>query len=135
MAWLEAEFGWSYRTAARFMNVHDSFKTANLATLEVDVSALYLLSAKSTPPEARMLATDLASNGERISHGAAKTIIEVAKRGTPELIEAVPDITPPLTKLTKVPKGCPARGGGKLGTGRPEFSPGRGSAGPSRQAW
>lgn len=74
-AWLKAEFDWSVRTAARFMQVATQFKCANLAHLNIAVSALYLLAEPSTPEKARKIALELAKEGENITHTKAKAIV------------------------------------------------------------
>jgi len=74
-AWLKAEFDWSVRTAARFMQVATQFKCANLAHLNIAVSALYLLAKPSTPEKARQEALELAKEGDNITHTKAKTIV------------------------------------------------------------
>lgn len=74
-AWLKAEFDWSRRTAARFMQVATQFKSANLANLNIAVSALYLLAEPSTPEKARKQALELAKEGENITHTKAKAIV------------------------------------------------------------
>jgi hypothetical protein len=51
--WIEREFAWSERATRRFMEVHERVKTANLADLNIDVSALYLIAAPSTPEPVR----------------------------------------------------------------------------------
>jgi hypothetical protein len=50
LAWLAAEFGWSDDTARNLMNAWRAFKNRTVRDLEpIDVSALYLLAAPSTP--------------------------------------------------------------------------------------
>jgi Protein of unknown function (DUF3102) len=73
--WLKAEFGWSLRTAARFMQVATQFKSANLADLNIAASALYLLAESSTPEGAQEEALDLANRGEHVSYSMVKDII------------------------------------------------------------
>ena len=52
LPWLEAEFGWSDRTAARLIRVAEKFdKLSNLDS--VSPSALYILAAPSTPDDVR----------------------------------------------------------------------------------
>jgi Protein of unknown function (DUF3102) len=77
LTWLAAEFGWSERQAQRFVSVHESFgKSDNLADLgTVDVSALYLLAAPSTPEPVREAALEKAAAGERVTHGAVKALL------------------------------------------------------------
>jgi hypothetical protein len=73
--WLKAEFGWSVRTATRFMQVATQFKCANLAHLNIAVSALYLLAQPSTPEKARQEVLELAKEGEHITHTKTKAIV------------------------------------------------------------
>ena len=73
--WLEAEFEWNERTARRFIQVAEQFKTDKLSVLQIAPSALYLLAAPSTPDEAREEALNRAEAGERITHHTAKQII------------------------------------------------------------
>ena len=82
--WLEAEFEWSERTARQFMQVGERFKSANFADLNVAPSALYLLAASSTPDEAVEEALERAAGGERITHAAAKGIVEAHRPAAPQ---------------------------------------------------
>jgi len=71
--WIEAEFEWSYPTAARFIQVANAFSKG----YQIDKfapSALYLLAAPSTPETAREEAIALAEAGEHITYTAAKTL-------------------------------------------------------------
>jgi phage N-6-adenine-methyltransferase len=80
--WLDAEFGWSGRTAANFMNVSSKF--ANFANLaDFAASALYLLSEPSTPEPARLEAIERANNGESITYTTAKAIVTEYRTATP----------------------------------------------------
>lgn len=74
-AWLKAEFDCSIKTAGRFMQVATQFKCANLACLNIAVSALYLLARPSTPEKARKQALELAKKGENITYVKAKEIV------------------------------------------------------------
>jgi hypothetical protein len=78
LAWLGAEFGWSERQAQRFVAVYESFgKSDNVTDLgAVDVSALYLLAAPSTPEPVRETALEKAAAGERVTHKAVKALLE-----------------------------------------------------------
>src|SRR5262245_16447502 len=70
LAWLDREFGWTDKTAERFMSVHAlAGKFDNLSNLDVPVSGLYLLAAPSTPPEA---------GGEIIERAEAGEVVLVA---------------------------------------------------------
>lgn len=71
--WIEAEFEWSYPTAARFIQVANCFSKED----QIDKfapSALYLLAAPSTPQTARSEAISLAEAGEHITYTTAKAI-------------------------------------------------------------
>lgn len=73
LSWLEAEFGWSYPTAARFMQVASSFNES----YQIDnfaPSALYEIFAPSTSDAAREEALKRAASGEPITHKTAKAI-------------------------------------------------------------
>lgn len=72
--WLKTEFGWSERTAQRYMQVAKSFKSDTVSDL-IPAKALYLLARPSTPPEARAVALSRAENGQAITHATAKTIV------------------------------------------------------------
>lgn len=87
--WLDSEFGWSYRTAKNFMNVADSFKSANFAEIDIAPSALYMLSEPSIPEIARSEAVERAEKGEQITHSTAKDIKK--KHTGPEIIEEYED--------------------------------------------
>lgn len=72
--WLKQEFDWSELTAQRFMQVARRFESANLLDLEIAPSALYILSAPSTPESVREEAFSRAKAGESITYKAAKEI-------------------------------------------------------------
>ncbi|TBR56944.1 hypothetical protein B4U84_26265 [Westiellopsis prolifica IICB1] len=103
-AWLKAEFDWSVRTAARFMQVAIQFKCANLAHLNIAVSALYLLAQPSTPEKARQQALEVAKEGENITHTKAKAIIRrnQEKAQPNSLIPATIDISAKATEVNSL---------------------------------
>ena len=70
--WLKKEFDWSELTAQRFMQVAKQFKSHNLLDLEIAPSALYILSAPSTPDSMREEALSLAQAGAKITYKAVK---------------------------------------------------------------
>lgn len=78
--WLDTEFGWSERTAQRFMNVAEILKdklqdkSVNLSNFNFDFTALYYVTAPSTPEQAREEVFARAIAGERITYTTAKTI-------------------------------------------------------------
>jgi hypothetical protein len=81
LAWLDREFGWAESTARNYINVFQMValrgKSANFADLvSVPISGLYLLSAPSTPPEARTEIMERAKAGERIKVATVKEAME-----------------------------------------------------------
>ena len=76
--WLRSEFEWSEQTARQFMQVYrwsETIENKNFVFSELGTSALYLLAAPSTPPEAREEVLDLVDGGEKVSYTRAKNII------------------------------------------------------------
>jgi len=74
--WLESEFGWSVPSAARFMQVAAKFGDIQIYQIDkFGASALYLLSAPSTPEPARIEAIERAQAGETITHATAQQIV------------------------------------------------------------
>jgi len=74
--WLDEEFGWSKRTARRFMHVANHFKTDTVSDLEASNRALYKLAAPSAPEEAREEAIERSREGEHISHSDAEDLVK-----------------------------------------------------------
>jgi Protein of unknown function (DUF3102)/Protein of unknown function (DUF5131) len=74
-AWLRQEFAWSVSSALKMMQVAERFKSVNLTDLRLDVSALYLLAAPSTPTAARAEAVALAQEGTAMSVPQVKALI------------------------------------------------------------
>ena len=72
--WLKTEFNWSEPSAQRFMQVARQFKSIDLMDLEIAPSALYILSAPSTPDSVRQEAVSRAKAGENITYTTAKEI-------------------------------------------------------------
>ena len=66
LPWLEREFKWSDQTARRFIQVAEAAKFNNLEDLNIDISALYLLTAPSTPLEVVENVIALHQGGQRI---------------------------------------------------------------------
>lgn len=65
LPWLDAEFGWSRKTAHRFIQVSESFSNVpRVGHLDIAPKALYLLSQNSTPEEVRQEAIEMAESGE-----------------------------------------------------------------------
>jgi hypothetical protein len=79
-AWLKDEFDWSDQTARRFIHVYEQLPGLNkLLSRKFPISALYLLAAPSTPPEARDQIIEQAKAGEAVSVAEVKHTIETAK--------------------------------------------------------
>ena len=81
--WLRSEFEWSEQTARQFMQVYrwsKTIKNKNFVFSQLATSALYLLAAPSTPPEARDEVLSLIDGGEKISYSCVKTIVDRCKK-------------------------------------------------------
>ena len=100
LPWLEGEFGWADRTARRFMTVYDAFKLDKLSDLEIDVSALYLVAAPSTPAPVREEVVRRAKNGEPMTRAKAMEVLE-----TYEARAEVP--TPAVARRIAIATGVP----------------------------
>lgn len=95
-AWLNAEFGWSRRTAYNFINVYEAFgERANLAQTEIATSALYLLAAPSTPQEVREEFLQRAKEGETLTHKELRQALKAEKVTSPATGET-PEPSKPL---------------------------------------
>lgn len=77
--WVEMELGWTDRTVRNFMSVASRFKSENFSDLQIGTSALYLLSAPSTPEQAVAEAIDRAQSPGGLSHKDAKEIVQKHK--------------------------------------------------------
>ncbi len=104
LTWLQAEFGWSYPTAARFMQVANSFKKS----YQIDnfaPSALYELAAPSTPQAARDEALTRAKAGESITGKAAKSIKQKYTVPAAPKSEPAPKLdAQPISQLSPTPQ-------------------------------
>ena len=74
LAWLRAEFNWSVDTAERLMKVAERFPEIPHRA-EIGQSALYVLTGKGVPEEARREALARAGAGEAITKSVARTIV------------------------------------------------------------
>lgn len=74
LTWLEAEFGWTVRTARNYMQAAEEFKWETVSDLNIAAKALYLLASPSTPDEARDEAIARALAGEKITPAAAREL-------------------------------------------------------------
>ena len=71
LPWLEREFGWTDKTAQRFMSVAD--KSDKLSNLEVPISGLYMLARRDTPPEV------VEAVAERTARGETTKVVDVQR--------------------------------------------------------
>lgn len=77
-AWLESEFGWSDRTARRYMMVAEHFKSDTVSDLSIQAKALYLLASPSTPDEIRQDFIEQAQNGAAVTYSNVKAALDEA---------------------------------------------------------
>lgn len=81
--WLRTEFEWSEQTARQFMQVYrwsEAIENKNFVFSQLATSALYLLAAPSTPPEAREEVLSLVNRGEKVTYTRAKSIVNGCKK-------------------------------------------------------
>lgn len=94
--WLETEFPeWSQRTAYNYLTVWEKFGSADFAVDGIAPSALYLLSAPSTPEASREMAKQLVQSGYKVSHSVAEELVRQTKPKKlkqAELIEELDDL-------------------------------------------
>jgi hypothetical protein len=81
LKWLDAEFGWSHRTAQRFMRAGAVLDTKENATRvsHLEPTAIHLLSAPSTPEQVREEVLTRFDVGEKISTEEIKSVIQQSK--------------------------------------------------------
>lgn len=75
-AWTLKEFGWQKTAANSFMQVFENIKCPNFGQLEIDISALYLIAAPSTPEPVRAEVIRRAGQGEPVSHAGARALVQ-----------------------------------------------------------
>ena len=88
LPWLKREFGWTVKSAERFMLIYKMSRSANttrVSNLNLPLRTLYLLAAPSTPKAVRKEIVEKATSGEVIQFNEAKEQIAMAKkkRGRP----------------------------------------------------
>ena len=74
------EFSWSDNSARNFMHVYERFKNRNFRNLEIDVSALYLIAAPSTPEHVVQVVIERARSGEPMTRAKAEEVLEDYRR-------------------------------------------------------
>jgi hypothetical protein len=80
LPWLEREFGWSDRTAERYINAHDlAGKFDTVSNLDLPLKALYLLAASSTPKHVQAQVIERAGAGEKLTHAQIKQAIAAGR--------------------------------------------------------
>jgi hypothetical protein len=80
LPWLDHEFGWTERTARRYMSVAElAAKSDNVSDLNVPISALYSLAAPSTPAEAIDEIAERSAAGKRLSISVVRQTIAAAR--------------------------------------------------------
>lgn len=78
LPWIEAEFGWTDRTARNFVAVYEAFKSENISSLTPTV--LYMLAAPSTPEPVREVAVEMAKSGEKVTPKTVERLKEAHKQ-------------------------------------------------------
>lgn len=85
--WLEAEFGWTARTAQNYMSAAEAFGGKAKCISDLPVATVYKLAAPSTPPEVRQrIVADLEAG--KIDRKQVANEIWEATRPTPAEMEA-----------------------------------------------
>jgi hypothetical protein len=78
--WLSAEFGWSERTAQRFLQAAEVFGSKADTVSVLEPTAIYALSAKSTPPTVRDAVVARLEAGERPALAEIKAEVAAARK-------------------------------------------------------
>jgi hypothetical protein len=73
--WLAREFAMTDRTARRYMETYEQFKTDTVSDLTVSPSGMLLLAAKNTPEEVRQKLLEDARSGKHVSQAMVKAAI------------------------------------------------------------
>jgi Protein of unknown function (DUF3102) len=82
--WLDAEFGWTDRTALNFMHVFQMWpESETVSDLDINISALYRLARPSTPVAAREEIIKRADAGTPITVANVEDVIEQANVDLP----------------------------------------------------
>lgn len=78
-AWLSAEFGWSERTAQRYMQAAEVFWNKTDIVSDLPATTIYQLSAPSTPEPVRVAVVERLEKGEHVTHDEIKSMIRKGK--------------------------------------------------------
>lgn len=84
--WLDAEFGWTDRTARNFMQAAEVFGDKSETVSDLGVTTLYALAADSTPEALRDELIERAAAGQRV------TLKDVRQARVPERVAGVVDL-------------------------------------------
>lgn len=77
--WLKAEFGWSERTAERFMRAAEVFAEKSDTVSVLEPTAIYLLSARSTPEHVRQDVLGRLERGEAMPIEDVRMLLNTAR--------------------------------------------------------
>ena len=91
--WLEAEFGWSERTAQNYMAAAAAFEGKTAIVADLPLTTVYSLAASSTPEPVRAEIVQRIEAGERLGDGEIRGMISDAKRGA-KAAQAAAKLTP-----------------------------------------
>ena len=83
-AWLDAEFGWSQKTARNYMTAAEAFATKSEIVADLAPTTLYALAASSTPAAVRDDVVRRCEAGERVANRSVKMMIKEAVRPAAE---------------------------------------------------
>jgi DUF3102 family protein len=83
--WVESRLHYSRSTAYNLISVFEQFGGQEVSKCldTLGRSVLFLISAPSTPPEARTAVLEHAKNGERLTHAQVKEVVDTAKGHKP----------------------------------------------------
>lgn len=95
LPWLEQEFGWSKSMAYNLLNLAAKFPTVGNLPANLSLSALYQLTATTTPDSALTEAQERAAHGETISKAAAREIATRHRQAYTSTTQPVHTNTPP----------------------------------------
>jgi Protein of unknown function (DUF3102) len=85
-AFVRDRLGFSVSSALRFVRAYQMLESAKLTDLrllemvQIDCSALYLLSSPATPEQVRAAALEAAASGQRVRHAEVKEKVALARR-------------------------------------------------------
>jgi hypothetical protein len=87
LKWIDAEFAMSERAARRFMDVASSYVNKSASVADLNLNALYELSAPSTSPEVRAEVERLIAAGEYVRAADIKALKQEAKTSAQRAVD------------------------------------------------